>query len=412
MNILSLVRSIWIGSILYVGALPHIAEATADVPIYINMIDSYAIDIGQSLVGNAALQRRNFSVSTSSCSKGPCASNTHIWIDMEYVARQYNASIYFYQGQNLITTRVVSSSSKAALTSKLSQIIPAMYSSGISTSHGLIQNESTPFVQPSDLKILSKPTLSTPDSEKGQKSKPTSKPKKVRKDKSTSSVSANKLTREQSPNTAIDFVPKPDLMNLYMSYSANDPFLKRRGVGVSYHRSISERMEWMVAGRSYLNLGDSDLTTLTKQIKDDNNVAPDISRLNTQIESGIGYTTRYIQGSTYRDTPLNMYLSFGASLGMSKTTDDGTVSGILDGSDNTCPDISTLNSNSEQALFCKTQIEWHPHTSIYTEATFPLENNRSLSLMVRQTTYIETVNSTMLEMKNLLMMEVGYGIQF
>jgi outer membrane beta-barrel protein len=185
----------------------------------------------------------------------------------------------------------------------------------------------------------------------------------------------------------------------------NDPFLKRRiiGTGVAYNLTEIFAIEAML---DYgLDLGDSDLSTLTKQIKDDNNVAPDISRVLAFGDVSFVYSPIYGKAAVLGRTIVNfdIYGKFG--MGIAQTKDDGTVSGILDGSDNICPDISTLNSNSEQALFCQTQIQWHPTSSFGGGFRIIFNDSFAVRLEGRSLTYIETVNSTMLEMKNLFLVQ-------
>ena len=185
----------------------------------------------------------------------------------------------------------------------------------------------------------------------------------------------------------------------------NDPFLKRRiiGTGVAYNLTEIFAIEAML---DYgLDLGESDLSTLTKQIKDDNNVAPDISRVLAFGDVSFVYSPIYGKAAVLGRQIVNfdVYGKFG--MGIAQTKDDGTVSGILDGSDNICPDISTLNSNSEQALFCQTQIQWHPTSSFGGGFRVIFNDSFAVRLEGRSLTYIETVNSTMLEMKNLFLVQ-------
>jgi len=186
----------------------------------------------------------------------------------------------------------------------------------------------------------------------------------------------------------------------HAAFVINDPFLKRRiiGTGVAYNLTEIFAIEAMV---DYgLDLGDADLTALTKQIKDDNNVAPDISRLLAFGDVSFVYSPIYGKAAVLGRKIVNfdVYGKFG--MGIGQTKDDGTISGILDGEDNQCPEISTLNSGSEAALFCQTQIQWHPTTTFGGGVRVIFNDNLAARLEGRSITYIETVNSTMLEMKN------------
>jgi len=180
----------------------------------------------------------------------------------------------------------------------------------------------------------------------------------------------------------------------------NDPFLKRRiiGTGVAYNVTEIFAVETMI---DYgLDLGESDLSTLTKQIKGENNVAPDISRLLAFGDVSFVYSPIYGKAAVLgrKIVIFDVYGKFG--MGIGQTKDDGTVSGVLDNVDNQCPDISTLTTGTELANFCKTQIQWHPTTTFGGGFRVIFNDSFALRLEGRSLTYIETVNSTMLEMKN------------
>ena len=189
----------------------------------------------------------------------------------------------------------------------------------------------------------------------------------------------------------------------------NDPFLKRRGIQVEYGYAISDRLYLGGEFAKYPDLGETDLTTLTKQIKNSNNVAPDISRMLTDVSLHAWYNFRDLEGVFGNsNNKIHMNLLFGPNIGLVATKDDATVSGVLDGADNVCPDLEALNSNSEEALFCQTQIEWHVVSGYELKMLFS-KNATFVSTGIARKIYIETVNSTMLEMKDNTIFEVGFG---
>lgn len=180
----------------------------------------------------------------------------------------------------------------------------------------------------------------------------------------------------------------------------NDPFLKRKiiGTGVAYNLTEVFAIEGMI---DYgLDLGDADLTTLTQQIKNSNNVAPDISRLLAFGDVSFVYSPIYGKAAVLgrKIVMFDVYGKFG--MGIGQTKDDGTVSGILDNIDNQCPESESLSAADEQGKFCLTQIEWHPTTSFGGGIRVIFNDSFAVRLEGRSLTYIETVNSTMLEMKN------------
>jgi outer membrane beta-barrel protein len=236
--------------------------------------------------------------------------------------------------------------------------------------------------------------------------------KEERKDLETDADSTALLLEDETTKQIIKTLQRKTFLKLkrwelspHTAAVINDPFLKRRiiGTGVAYNLTEIFAIEAML---DYgLDLGDSDLSTLTKQIKDDNNVAPDISRVLAFGDVSFVYSPIYGKAAVLGRKIVNfdVYGKFG--MGIAQTKDDGTVSGILDGSDNICPDISTLNSNSEQALFCQTQIQWHPTSSFGGGFRIIFNDSFAVRLEGRALTYIETVNSTMLEMKNLFLLQ-------
>jgi outer membrane beta-barrel protein len=186
----------------------------------------------------------------------------------------------------------------------------------------------------------------------------------------------------------------------HAAFVINDPFLKRRIIGTGVAYNLTEIFAIEATIDYGMDLGDADLTTLTKQVKDDNNVAPDISRLMAFGDVTFVYSPIYGKAAILGRKIVNfdVYGKFG--MGIGQTKDDGTISGILDGEDNQCPDIASLNSGSEAALFCQTQIQWHPTTTFGGGVRVIFNDNMAARLEGRSLTYIETVNSTMLEMKN------------
>ena len=222
-----------------------------------------------------------------------------------------------------------------------------------------------------------------------------------------SSSSPSLLEEDQTTDQIIKTLQRKNFLKLkrweispHAAAVINDPFLKRRiiGTGVAYNITEIFAVETMI---DYgLDLGEADLTTLTKQIKGENNVAPDISRLLAFGDVSFVYSPIYGKAAVLgrKIVMFDVYGKFG--MGIGQTKDDGTVSGILSGADNQCPDISTLTPGSEEAEFCQTQIQWHPTTSFGGGFRIIFNDSFAVRLEGRSLTYIETVNSDMLEMKN------------
>ena len=216
-----------------------------------------------------------------------------------------------------------------------------------------------------------------------------------------------------STAAAQDIQAQDDGLALTVAGSAvvNDPFLKRRGVRTNVVKRLSPMVGVEATAGFYPDLGESDLTDLTKQISDGNNVAPDISRLMYVADVGVVFYPLRGSGQLLGQ-PVAYDISAGVSFGVAHTKDDGTVSGLLDGADNQCPDLSSLNSGSEQALFCQTQIQNHPTSGSHLGLVLYLSDSMAVSGKLKSATYIETVQSTMLEMKTTLFTEVGATFLF
>lgn len=224
---------------------------------------------------------------------------------------------------------------------------------------------------------------------------------------SSSPSSASLIENEETTKQIIKTMQSKNFLKLkrwelspHVASVINDPFLKRRiiGTGIAYNLTEVFAVETMI---DYgLDLGDADLTTLTQQIKGNNNVAPDISRLLAFGDVSFVYSPIYGKAAVLgrKIVMFDVYGKFG--MGIGQTKDDGTVSGILNNTDNQCPELSTLADGTEEAMFCQTQIEWHPTTSFGGGIRVIFSDSFAVRLEGRSLTYIETVNSTMLEMKN------------
>lgn len=168
----------------------------------------------------------------------------------------------------------------------------------------------------------------------------------------------------------------------------NDPFLKRRIVGTGVAYNITE----IFAVEGMLDYGfelESDVTELTNNLEEFNSVAPDISRVLAFGDVSFVYSPIYGKAAVLGSKIVNfdVYGKFG--MGIAQTKDDP-------GEEYQCP---------EDTQFCATQIQWHPTTTFGGGFRVIFNDSFAVRLEGRSLTYVETVNSDMLEMKNLFIVQ-------
>jgi outer membrane beta-barrel protein len=168
----------------------------------------------------------------------------------------------------------------------------------------------------------------------------------------------------------------------FLGFVTNDPFIYRRLAGLSfaYHMTEIFALELMLGYSP--DLGQADWKPLTRQLVDENKVSPDISKLTLFTHAAFQFSPIYgkIAINGRKIVNFDVFGTFG--MGFTRTIDD----------------LEALGDDSSTAQ--ATAIELHATTNIGGGARVIINQNWALRAEGRSLVYIETINSTTLEMKN------------
>lgn len=175
----------------------------------------------------------------------------------------------------------------------------------------------------------------------------------------------------------------------HLGLVANDPFLNRYigGATVAYHFTEVFSME-LDAGFSP-DLGDTvDWKPLTEQLVTSNHVSPDISKLGYYGSVAFGFSPIYGKVAVgHRIINFDVFGVFGA--GVAHTNDD----------------LEALQTDTSDPVAVASANQFHPTTNLGGGLRIVFNPNLALRLEGRSLVYIETVQSTTLEMKNNLLLQ-------
>lgn len=175
----------------------------------------------------------------------------------------------------------------------------------------------------------------------------------------------------------------------------NDPFLKRFIIGavLDYHFTEVFGVEWQLAYAPIFGTGgenDPDWKELSKQLREMNSVAPDISKLTLNTSFSFLFSPIYGKAAIFRTILIfDIFGNFGA--GIVQTSDDLVALGA--------------DENDEEAI--ATQNQWHPTTIIGGGIRVAFNRTVTMRLEGKSMTYIEVINSSTLEMKNNFVLQGG-----
>jgi len=180
-----------------------------------------------------------------------------------------------------------------------------------------------------------------------------------------------------------------------VGFVTNDPFLNRYigGVRLGYHLTEIFAFEAEIAYAP--DLDDADWKGLTHQLVEKNHVSPDISKL-TFISSGVFqfspiYGKVALSGNNI--IHFDIYGAFG--MGVTQTRDD----------------LEALQAEGDPEAMA-TEVQMHPTTNFGGGARIVFNQTVAIRVDGRSLVYIETVNSTTLEMKNNFILSGGVSFFF
>lgn len=184
-----------------------------------------------------------------------------------------------------------------------------------------------------------------------------------------------------------------------IGFVANDPFLNRYIIGgvFDYHATEIFAIEAQIAYSPILGQGgceDPDWKALSCQLLTENSVSPDISRLTAHGNLGLQYAPIYGKAAVgHKIIAFDIYGTLG--LGFTQTEDD----------------LVALQAEGEDDAI-RTQMQLHPTTTIAGGARVAFSELLAVRAEVKSMTYIETVKSTTLEMKNNLIVQANLSFFF
>jgi len=187
-----------------------------------------------------------------------------------------------------------------------------------------------------------------------------------------------------------------------LGFVANDPFLNRYILGAVFDYHVTEifAVEATAAYSPVLGQGgcdDPDWKPLSCQLLEKNNVSPDISRLTGHGSIGLQFAPIY--GKVAAGNNIIAFDVYGTvGLGITATEDD----------------IVALQAENEppDGPAHRTASQVHPTTVMGGGARIAFSESVALRAEVKSMTYIETVKSTTLEMKNNLIVQTNVSFFF
>lgn len=185
-----------------------------------------------------------------------------------------------------------------------------------------------------------------------------------------------------------------------IGFVTNDPFLNRYVIGATldYHVTEIFAAEIQFGYAPILGSGgenDPDWKALSKQLLLENSVSPDISKLDAMASGALAFSPIYGKASVGRKIiAFDMYGAFG--LGVVHTADDPEA----------------LQVDAGDPAFVGSDQEWHPTTVISGGARVAFGESIAARLEGKSMSYIETINSTTLEMKNNFILQGGVTFFF
>lgn len=187
-----------------------------------------------------------------------------------------------------------------------------------------------------------------------------------------------------------------------LGFVANDPFLNRYILGAvfDYHATEIFAIEATAAYSPVLGQGgcdDPDWKPLSCQLLEKNSVSPDISRLTAHGSVGLQFAPIY--GKVAAGNSIIAFDVYGTvGLGITATEDD----------------IVALQAEDEppDGPAHRTASQVHPTTVMGGGARIAFSESVALRAEVKSMTYIETVKSTTLEMKNNLIVQTNVSFFF
>lgn len=204
------------------------------------------------------------------------------------------------------------------------------------------------------------------------------------------------------PDRTIKTIQKKDFMKIgrfeatpSVGFVTNDPFLNRYIAGVRFGYHLTEIFA-LEAEVSYSpDLGETDWKPLTTQLVNENNVSPDISKLTLVSNATFQFSPIYGKVALGGGNIIHFDIYGAFGMGVTQTRDD----------------LKALQAEGDP-IAQATEIQLQPTTNFGGGVRVIFNETLAVRVDGRSLVYIETVNSTTLEMKNNFVLSGGVGFFF
>jgi outer membrane beta-barrel protein len=183
--------------------------------------------------------------------------------------------------------------------------------------------------------------------------------------------------------------------NVHVAFLANDPFLNRYIAGASFGYNLSEIFALEGSIDFSPDLGESDWKPLTHQLVENNDVSPDISKITLFGSASFIFSPIYGKAAISGKDIINFDMFGAFGMGAARTADD----------------CEALQKCGEEAVEA-TEFQVHPTTNFGGGARVIFNQNIAFRIEGRSVVYIETVESTVLEMKQNFILQGGMSFFF
>jgi outer membrane beta-barrel protein len=181
----------------------------------------------------------------------------------------------------------------------------------------------------------------------------------------------------------------------HLGFVTNDPFINRYllGAGFAYH--VTEIFAVEASGTFSPDLGEADYKPITTQIIEENQVTPDISKIQFYANVNFQYSPIYGKVAWFGSSIINFDIFGAFGTGVVNTKDDLVALG--------------QETNPEAQV---TQSQFHPTLNFGGGLRIIFSESFAVRLEGRGLSYIEVLESTTLEMKNNFTVVAGASFFF
>lgn len=207
--------------------------------------------------------------------------------------------------------------------------------------------------------------------------------------------------QERGKKRTIQTLQRKDFMKIgryevtpHLGFVTNDPFINRYllGAGFAYH--VSEIFAIEASGTFSPDLGEADWKPVTQQIIRENQVTPDISKI------------QFYGNLNFQFSPIYGKIAVG-----NKNIIKFDIFGVFGtGIVNTKDDLEALQNTTTEAT--NTEVQMHPSLNYGGGLRVVFSPSFALRLEGRGLSYIEVLESTTLEMKNNMTLLAGVSFFF